>query len=240
MSARSRSLLCAALALSLSFAAARAGELVVVEARGIALPLGTTIDDTQPLSLKQGQHVTLIAADGSTMKLDGPYDKAPAVTEKGGDDAGAAAIRALLTQANTRTEPGIVRGGTTQVVLPTPWVLDVSRNGVVCLIEGDKPVLWREDASAEAPLSILPGDRTWRAEATWTQGKSFLRVPGDLPIAGGKTYNIRLGKQESVITVKTVPNTLPNDAARTAWLRDVGCDAQAAALLKTLKLTNSN
>lgn len=214
--------------------AAGAGDLVVVEARGIALPLGSTIDDTQPLTLKEGQHVTLIAANGATLKLDGPYDKAPAVGESAGGDEAVLALKALMTQTASRSEPGLVRGGATKVVLPAPWILDVSRTGIVCLRQGDRPILWREDASAQEPLTIVPGDRTWRAEATWSEGKHFLRVSSDLPIDGGKTYNVRLGNLEAAITVKLVPNGLPSDEARAAWLADVGCDGQAEALAKLL------
>ena len=54
---------------------ASAAVLVVAEARGIALKPGATLDSTKPLTLKQGQHVTLISETGATLKLDGPYDR---------------------------------------------------------------------------------------------------------------------------------------------------------------------
>jgi len=43
---------------------ASAAVLVVAEARGIALKPGATLDSAKPLTLKQGQHVTLIG-DGA-------------------------------------------------------------------------------------------------------------------------------------------------------------------------------
>ena len=57
--------------------AAGAATLVVAEARGVALKPGSTLDSTKPLTLKQGQHVTLISDTGSTLKLDGPYNQPP-------------------------------------------------------------------------------------------------------------------------------------------------------------------
>ncbi len=53
-------------------ATADAATLVVVEARGIALRPGATLEDSKPLVLKQGQHVTLVSETGATLKLDGP------------------------------------------------------------------------------------------------------------------------------------------------------------------------
>ena len=47
----------AVVALLLTAGAAQAASLVVVEARGIGLKPGTSIDSTKPLVLKQGQHV---------------------------------------------------------------------------------------------------------------------------------------------------------------------------------------
>jgi len=58
-------------------ATAKAADLVVIEARRIALRPGQIVDSTRPLVLKEGQHVTLISPTGATIKLDGPYEKAP-------------------------------------------------------------------------------------------------------------------------------------------------------------------
>ncbi len=51
---------------------------------GIAFDPGDTLDSVKPLVLKQGQHVTLISDTGSTLKLDGPYDRPPAAGGGGG------------------------------------------------------------------------------------------------------------------------------------------------------------
>ena len=66
----------------LACGAADAAQLVVVEARGIALKPGAVVDSSKALVLKQGQHVTLISDSGATLSLDGPYDKAPAVGQR--------------------------------------------------------------------------------------------------------------------------------------------------------------
>ena len=231
---RARLALAAFAAAALSSLAAHAGELIVVEARGIGLHSGDVIDDGATLDLKEGQHLTLIAANGATLKIDGPYDKAPA-TGGGEDSAGfGTALRALVTQSATRAEAGVVRAGLTPVVLPAPWLLDVSRTGIVCLRDGDKPVLWRENAARKSTLAITAGDRTWRADATWDAGRDRMLLPSTVPFHGGITYRIRLDNTNANITVKLVPNALVTPEMQAAWLADVGCDPQAQALYKTL------
>jgi hypothetical protein len=225
----------AAAAAALPPDAPRAAELIVVEARGIGLNAGDVIDDQATLELKEGQHLTLIAASGATLKIDGPFDRAPAAGAGADEDSGfGTALRALVTQSAARAEAGVVRDGLTPVALPEPWLLDVSRTGVVCLRAGDTPMLWRESAARKSNLTITAGDRTWRADATWEAGIDKLLLPQTVPFHGGITYRIRLDANDANITVKLVPNALVNPEMQAAWLADVGCDPQAQALFKTL------
>ncbi|HEX3483593.1 MAG TPA: hypothetical protein VHT51_00945, partial [Micropepsaceae bacterium] len=60
-----------------SYATAKAADFIVIDARRVALRVGQTVDSTKPLTLKEGQQITLISPTGATIKLDGPYDKAP-------------------------------------------------------------------------------------------------------------------------------------------------------------------
>jgi hypothetical protein len=233
---RARPLLAAlaAAAAMLPVSAPRAAELIVVEARGIALNAGDVIDDQATLDLKEGQHLTLITADGATLKIDGPYDRAPSPGANGDTSGFGTALRALVTQSAARSEAGVVRDGLTPLTLPEPWILDVSRTGVVCLRAGDKPMLWRENAKPQSKLTIFAGDRTWRADATWAAGDDRLALPQTVPFHGGITYRVRLDNTDANVTVKLVPNALVNPEMQAAWLADVGCDPQAQALYKTL------
>jgi hypothetical protein len=228
----SRAAIAALLALAWPAALAEAGQLIVVESRGIALHAGQTIDDAAPLVLRQGQHVTLINVDGITVKVDGPYDKPPVFGGSGG--TGANALAALLTQTGARTgEVGVTRAGSEIVTLPEPWLIDVSRNGQVCLNGAAPPVFWREDSRAAATLSVTPGDRSWKAQATWPAGADRLSVTGDLPIHNGATYGVSLGRDaESALTLHVLPAALQSDAMRASWMAYLGCEAQAEALLR--------
>jgi hypothetical protein len=220
--------------LGVSSMAASAADLVVLEARGVSLKPGQTIDSAKPLTLKQGQHVTLITPAGVTLKLDGPYDKAPGTDQARGTNV-ASALSLLVTQRQARVgEVGTTRGAAPNA-LPDPWVLDASRTGTVCLKDGSAAVLWRPDAAREVVLSVAPADRSWRTEAHWPAGSDRITIPAPAVIKGGATYLVSLNGVQSAMKVESVPANLPNDSVRAAWLADKECEAQARALISSGK-----
>jgi hypothetical protein len=211
--------------------AAKAANLVVIEARSIALRPGQTVDSTKPLVLKEGQHVTLISPTGATIKLDGPYEKAPDADQTRAVPV-ANALALLVTQRQARIgEVGTTRG-TAPSVLPDPWVLDASRAGTVCLREGSEAVLWRPDSARDSELTVAPADRSWKAEAHWPAGADRIMVQAPAMIRGGATYLVTLNGAQSAMKVENVPPILSNDPMRAAWLAGKGCEAQAEALLR--------
>jgi hypothetical protein len=227
--------LAAMLAAAAAATPALAEDMIVVASRGVALAPGTHLDAAKPIVLTQGQHVTLIAENGVTLKLDGPYDKAPALAE-GGSDVGEA-LRALATQREVRTaEAGVTRSGGAIAALPSPWLLDVSRSGNVCLLDGTQPVFWRPDRGPAALLTVMPADRSWKGEARWGEGVDRLAAPADLPVHGDAVYFMALGDgEEAAVTVDLVPKGLASPAMQAAWLAHQGCEAQAEALLRPTK-----
>jgi hypothetical protein len=212
-------------------AAASAADLVVLEARGVNLRPGQTVDSTKPLSLKQGQHITLITPAGATLKLDGPYDKAP-----GSDQARGVSVTNALSQLVAQRQARVGEVGTTRgaaaATLPDPWVLDASRAGTVCLRDGSAAVLWRPETAKEAVLTVAPADRSWKTEAHWPAGSDRITVPPPAIIKGGATYLVSLNGVQSAMKVEGMPANLPNDSMRAAWLADKECEAQARALLR--------
>jgi len=231
----SRSLRAAAIGLALlAGTGAWAADLVVLESRGANLRPGQIVDSTKPLALKQGQHITLISPTGVTLKLDGPYDKAP-----GGDQARgmpvANSLALLVTQRQARLgEVGTTRGAAPNP-LPGPWLMDASRAGTVCLRDGSPAVLWRPDSGREASLAVTPADHSWKTEARWPAGSDRITVPAPAVIRGGATYLVSLNGNQSAMTVESVPTGLANDSVRAAWLAGKDCEAQARALLQSGK-----
>lgn len=216
--------------------AAQAGELVVVEARGVSLRPGQVIDDGQPLVLREGQRVTLIAANGNTLKLRGPYDRAP---DASGASDGAdltQALSALIVQKQTRTsEVGVVRAGVAAAKLPEPWLLDVSHPGSLCVREGDPLVFWRPAADATASFTVTPTDRSWKLAATWPGGVDRLTAPPSFPASSiPSTYLVMLDANSAAVTLNSIPRAVDSDRMRAAWMIEKGCQAQAQALLELL------
>ena len=211
---------------------ASAEDMVVVSARGIGLKPGTKVDAAKPLVLAEGQHVTLVAVNGLTLKLDGPFDKPPSQASGGG--SGGTALAALVTQQGARTvEVGVTRAGGTVARLPDPWVLDVSRTGTVCLLDGHPAVFWRPSSGKDSVLSLMPADRSWKAETVWPAGSDRLEASGDIAVHADSVFFIAFDAgDEAAVTVNAVPANLASDPMRAAWLADQGCEAQAEALLR--------
>ncbi|MGD0865583.1 MAG: hypothetical protein ABSA49_08515 [Rhizomicrobium sp.] len=213
--------------------AANAAQYVVVEARGVAIAVGSIIDPTKPLVLKQGQHLTLVSDSGQTIKLDGPYQKAPAA-EQGVQLA--AAFTGLVTERNARMgEIGTTRGAAPKAPLPDPWLIDASSSGSACLLQGQMPVLWRPTTASPVDVVIAPSDRSWRAQTKWLSGADRLKLTSDLGVHGDASYFISLNGSEAAITISSVPSVLSTDRMRAAWMIHKGCDRQAQALLRASK-----
>lgn len=229
-----RSLVTLALAAVLAAGAASAANLIVVEARGIGLKPGATVDSTKPLTLKQGQHVTLIDDKGATLSIDGPYDQPPSAGGTGRSLG--TTLAALGTEKNARTgEAGITRGRVAVAALPDPWLFDVTHSGNVCLKENTQPVFWRPDSKTRVALVVMPVDRSWKSQADWPAGLDRISVTTDVPMHGGAAYVVNYGGTEYALAVNTVPADLANDSMRAAWMLQKGCDAQAEALLRSRK-----
>jgi hypothetical protein len=220
------------LGLSLMAGAAQAAQYVVVEARGVNLKVGDIVDPTKPLVLKQGQHLTLVSDSGQTIKLDGPYEKAP-IASQGVQLA--AAFGALASNNSGRLgEIGTTRAAG-KVDLPKPWLLDAVHPGSECLLEGQQPVLWRPAADIPADVTVMPADRSWKAQTTWPRGDTELSVKSDMGVHGDASYFVSVNGNETAIAINTVPASLANDQMRAAWMLQKGCGPQAEALLRAAK-----
>jgi hypothetical protein len=214
---------------------ARGAEIIVVEAVGIDLKQGQALDDQKTLVLREGQRVTLLAADGNLLKLRGPYSQAPAAAGAEGRTNFKQGLRTLLAARDARTsEVGIVRNNAERVVLPEPWVVGVEHPGSFCIPAGRPVVFWRSSAAASVPFTIMPLDRSWRMKLDWAAGADRLTLPDPIPVRVRSTYIVDLAGNRAAITLSAIPASVATDAMRAAWMVEKGCDAQAAALLPGL------
>lgn len=231
-SAATRNAAATALIMALLAAPCGAVELVVMDANVPGLKSGDKVDGDKPLKLAAGQRATLISADGRTLKLKGPSEAppAPAGAEQGGD-----VLNALKNLTASRASGGgalgVVRSGGGGD-LPEPWLVDVTAAGHRCLSPGVATVLWRGEAGAAGDLEMWPADRSWRAKAPWPSESDRLGLPASLPLRDRQGYIVTVDGKTSAITVHVAPGYLANDVMRVAWMLEMGCNAQAAALLR--------
>jgi hypothetical protein len=221
--------------LALGARQAAAADLVVVEAHGVRLTPGQAVDGSAPLSLLDGQQVTLLSSSGQIVKLEGPSEVPPDSQVKGGSTDMSSAVTALLTERRARTsEVGVVRGEA-DVKLPEPWVVDVTHPGISCVVAGRPVVLWRSDDLSQTQVSIAPADRSWNVSGTWPAANNRLQMPASLPLRDQTSYIINLGGKPAPVTLRLIPSAVANDVMRASWMAQVGCDNQANALLAMLK-----
>jgi hypothetical protein len=211
--------------------AAAAADFVVVEADGIRLPAGKTIDGAQPLNLQDGQAVTLLSQAGQTIHIDGPSSATPDSLSSGGATDVKTAMAALITETKARTsEVGVVRGEN-DVKLPDPWVVDISHPGTSCVREGEAVVLWRSPPFTAAVVAFAPKDRSWNISGTWPANADRVTLPANMPLKDDVDYIIEVANHTSPVTVRLLPKSVNNDAMRAGYMREVGCGNQLSALL---------
>ncbi len=209
-----------------------AAELVVVEASGISLEAGTSLDAAKSLKLPEGARVTLITEDGATIKLVGPFDGVPTAAAGGSGGIGASLGGLVASRGADTANLGAVRAGDVAAPLPAPWVVDATRAGDVCITTGSPVVLWRAKAEAESMMALMPADRSWNAEAPWPKDAALLQLPEDVPFVDGGTFVVEMDGNSSALIVHIMPASVKAPKMVAAWLEAKGCARQRSALLK--------
>jgi hypothetical protein len=218
--------------LALSGGRAAALELVVAEAHGIRLVPGQAVDAAKPLTLLDGQSVTLLSSSGQIVQLEGPSDAAPESGLKHAESGDVqTAMTALITERQARTsEVGVVRGEG-DVKLPDPWVVDVTHPGTSCVQPNQPVVLWRSEDMSQTPIAFAPKDRSWTVSGTWPAATDRLSLPATMPLRDHTDYVIEFGDKVAPVTVRLIPAAVNNDAMRAGYMTAVGCGNQLNALL---------
>lgn len=207
--------------------------LVVVSAQGGSFAPGDVVPSDQPVTLTEGQALSLIAPSGRIVELKGPYADVPMPGASAHDADLMNSLKWLIRERMADTgDMGATR--LARVELPDPWVLDVNTSGQRCLREGQRVVLWRADAALAEPVTLSTRSGAWKARATWPAGEPRLLAPPALPTAEGDRLTVAFSGGRAELSVTMLPDTLTTDAARLAWMLRVGCDDQAAALARRM------
>lgn len=217
--------------------AAQAAQLLVIASTAPELPAGTFLDSARPLALPAGAQVTLVAEDGRTATLEGPFEGVLALGGDGGDP-GLLGKLAALVRAPTQESSALGAVRAADVRAPSdPWAIEVSRPGRYCVRGGAVPRLWRPSAAQAGVLSLKQASSGQRATATWPRGEATVAWPKDMAVADGRSYRMQMrgGTSPKRLVLRIVPSALANDALRAAWMADAGCERQARRLLATLR-----
>ena len=215
---------------------AEAETLIVMEARGVNLKAGAQIDGDQVLTLKEGERLTLIRSDGTVITLRGPFSKTPAPPTAVATDPKQALAALVNTRAARTSSVGVIRAGEEVMPLPEPWLVDLSRSGMRCMIEDQTVTFWRPEANQEARFTLVPSDRSYKADFIWPRGAA--RLPAS-KLEFKNEFNfftIQQVDQEFALQLMKIPKAIAegNRVILIAWLLEKGCMQQADALLRQL------
>lgn len=222
---RSKTALLAVGAGLLLAASTASAAVVIVRSAGPsarAYPAGKTLADSAKIELQSGDMVTLLNSS-STRTLRGP----------GTFTAGSAGRAQLAMAANRRARFGALRAGDLPQN-PSPWDVDVSESGKVCIADPAKLMLWRPTADEAATISIRGGGGEQTLE--WAAGRLTLPWPAQLPVTDGAQYEVEWSGGAEPTTVSFVKlaaaPTDPVGAAQT--LIEKGCEKQLNSLVDGL------
>ena len=185
-------------------------------------PPGKALPDSAKISLKPGDSVTVLGSN-STKTLRGP----------GTFPAASAGAEGLKMAAARRTRFGAMRSGDL-ALNPSPWNLDISQGGTICLAEGSALKMWRPSSEEAAKLKITTAGKTMTVD--WPAAKASMDWPTALPIAEGADYQLAIVGGPSPETVRFVKMpVIPADAVDAAQaLIERGCQNQLDVLVESL------
>ncbi|MDQ5908553.1 MAG: hypothetical protein QG599_644 [Pseudomonadota bacterium] len=212
---------------------AQAGQWLVIDAEGTTLTPGTLLTEQQKVALSEGARLTLLAENGETLKLDGPYSGVPGQKSAAGSDGKNLAAIASLLQGHSKptTTLGVLRSGSRRTA--PPGAVDVDRPGKQCLSR-DPVVLWRGNATTQESMTLMDASGKMLANLPWPMGEAELTVPADY-FQDGQSYQIQHGSRQASWQVRKASQSMDNLVATAAWMADSGCQAQALAVLQELK-----
>ncbi len=208
-------------ALALAVSSASLATVLVVRAAGPSAkvyPPGKALPESAKIQLQPGDSVMLLNTNGAKT-LRGP-----------GTFAVAAAGDNLAASANRRARFSAMRSG--EVPLnPSPWNLDITQSGKICVADASKLTLWRPTKDDAIKLTIKGGNGEQTLD--WPAGKDTMAWPASLPVTSGSEYQLTQPDSGDMarVTFVTLANP-PADRIGTAQsLIANGCDSQLDVLV---------
>ncbi len=222
----------AATGMTLSSTLVSAAQWVVVAAEQTPLKAGSLLDGAKPIKLAAGAQLTLLAENGKTLKLTGPYAGVPEGGASQGTDANNLQAIASLLQGHRQSVStlGVMRGFEEGEGGPPP--IEVDTSGVRCL-SSDPVRFWRDRIAKTEEVKLVDDQGQLIATFTWPARQAELPIPASHFVDGNR-YRLQRGDREIRLLVHKAPSAADNPAALAAWMARKGCEGQAMALLQGL------
>jgi hypothetical protein len=218
----------AATAVALVASSASLATVLVVRAAGPSAkvyPPGKALPESAKIQLQSGDSVMLLNTNGART-LRGPGTFAVAASGEG-----------LAEAANRRARFSSMRNS--EVPLnPSPWNLDITQSGKLCVANPTKLTLWRPQKDDAIKLTIRGGGGEQTID--WPAGTATMNWPASLPITSGAEYQLSQPDSGDMarVTFVTLANP-PADSIGTAQsLIANGCDNQLDVLVDGSPSTN--
>ena len=220
--------------------AARAQDLVVVSSTAPSVAPGQMIKSDASIDVPAGASVTLVSESGKILTLTGPHSGLPGLEGRGGGgDANLLSSLSGLLSASGKETASL---GTMRAVSPPkppgdPWVINIGRSGDHCVAKGGPATLWRAKSAKAVTLTLKNLNDRSKAKAAWPAGAGTLQWPSGVTIAEGAKYLVRIkgSRTASKLVLHLVPDDLPSEAHRAAWMAGKGCVKQARRLIARLR-----
>lgn len=209
-----------AAALALAVSSASAATVLVVRAAGPSAkvyPPGKALPDAAKIQLQPGDSVMLLN-NGGARTLRGPGTFAVA-----GTGGGAA--------SNRRARFSAMRSGDVPLN-PSPWNLDITQSGKLCVADSAKLTLWRPQKDDAIKLTIRGGGSEQTLD--WAAGKDTIAWPATLPVTSGAEYQLSQpdGGDTARVTFVTLANPPADSIGIAQSLIANGCDNQLDVLVE--------
>lgn len=206
--------------IALGVSSASMPTVLVVRAAGPSskvYPPGKALPESAKIQLQPGDTVMLLNTNGArTLRGPGTFEVA------GGD---------LGTASNRRARFSAMRSSDIPLN-PSPWNLDITQSGKVCVVDAAKLMLWRPQKSDSIKLTIRGGGGEQTLD--WAAGAETIEWPSSLPVTSGAEY--QLSQPNSGDTARVTFVTLasqPGDKVRAAQsLIANECDNQLDVLVE--------
>ena len=209
-------------ALALAVSSASVATVLVVRASGPSAkvyPPGKALPDNAKVKLQPGDSVILLNTNGSKT-LRGP-----------GTFAVAAAGGGLSTAANRRARFSAMRSGDIPLN-PSPWNLDVTQSGKLCVANPAGLTLWRPQKDDAIKLTIRGGGTEQTLD--WPAGKDTVSWPTNLPVTSGAESQLSQpnGGDTARVTFVMLAGQPKDNVGTAQSLIANGCDNQLDVLVE--------